>query len=309
MLPSAPHRLGASGRALLAAAVILTLVPLGPAPHAAPPPATLRALGARTPVDSLARALRAFEHDPAHGRESGEAALLLGRLHYARGEYRTAADAFGRAAARLQPDAKNEARYWAGVSWLAMRSPSVARASLEEVASTEGPRRIEAAYGVALAWDMANRPDRALDTLSPLLGGELGEIGPSVLETYAAVCDRLDQREAGRRARARVIADYPRSMEAAAALTVLDAPSEGEAQPGAFAVEIGRFTKAARARTLLQRARHAGFGDARVIERGEGPSRTWAVQLGRYGSESEARQAGLQAERGLGVEYRLERRR
>jgi len=190
-----------------------------------------------------------------------------------------------------------------------MRSPSIARASLEEVAAAEGPRRLEAAYGVALAWDMANRADRALDTLAPLLRSDLGEIGPAVLETYAAIADRLDERDAAGRARARLLTDYPRSMEAAAAATVLGAPQEGETGPGAIAIEVGRFTNASRARALLQRVRRAGFRDARVIQRGEGPSRTWAVRLGRYTSELAARQAGLRAERGLGVEYRLERGR
>ena len=76
---------------------------------------------------------------------------------------------------------------------------------------------LEAAYGVALAWDMANRADRALDTLAPLLRSDLGETGPAVLETYAAIADRLDERDAAGRARARLLTDYPRSMEAAAA--------------------------------------------------------------------------------------------
>jgi len=283
---------------------------LSNAATAAPPPRELRVLAGRTPVDSLVRVLRERENDPARAREAGETALLLGRLHYARGEYRAAADAFGRAAARLGPDAKNEARYWAGLSWLAMRSPNVARASLEEVAGVDGPRRIEATYGVALAWEMANRPDRAMDTLEPLVTSELGEIGSSVLETYAVLADRLDRPDAAVRARTRLAAEYPRSMEAAAAAgaTPGGEPSR-ESAAGSFALEVGRFATAARARALLQRAVHAEFRDARVVERGEGPSRTWAVQLGRYPTEAEAREAGVNAQRRLGVEYRLERGR
>src|SRR5262245_5715721 len=73
------------------------------------------AAAALTPLDSLLRATRAdslveplrrFESLNAHTRAGTDAALALGRLHYARGEYRLAAEAFGRAAARVDPAEK-----------------------------------------------------------------------------------------------------------------------------------------------------------------------------------------------------------
>src|SRR2546428_673836 len=75
------------------------------------------------PADSLAIRLQQREATAARPRVAGEAALRLGRLFYARGEYRPAADAFSRAAARLDPGRKSEALYWTGLSWLALRSP------------------------------------------------------------------------------------------------------------------------------------------------------------------------------------------
>src|SRR5207248_2496297 len=66
-------------------------------------PESLDALARRYPADSLVAPLRRFEIERGTLREAGEAAMLLGRLHFARGEYRQAADAFARASARLDP--------------------------------------------------------------------------------------------------------------------------------------------------------------------------------------------------------------
>src|SRR5688572_29225699 len=83
---------------------VAVLVPAG----AAAQPASLAGLLAGTPADSLVLPLRRFEADRARAGEAGEAALVLGHLHAARGEYRPAAEAFGRAAARLDPGRKPE---------------------------------------------------------------------------------------------------------------------------------------------------------------------------------------------------------
>ncbi|HYM79963.1 MAG TPA: hypothetical protein VEY91_00975, partial [Candidatus Limnocylindria bacterium] len=91
----------------------------GAVPAQAQTPA-LRTVLSTEPTDSLPPVLQRLEADRTRPAESAEAAMALGQLHFARAEYREAANAFARAAARLHPARKPEARYWAGVSWLAL---------------------------------------------------------------------------------------------------------------------------------------------------------------------------------------------
>ena len=253
------------------------------------------------PADSLPARLRRIEATSARPREGAEAALMLGRFHYARGEYRLAAEALSRAAARLDPARKGEALYWAGLSWLALRAPNAARADLEEVASSASPRRAEARLGVALAWELAGRADLAYAALEQLLAEGAGEAGASALERYASLAERFQSPAIAARARARLVAEYPESMEAAAVTASLGAPEPRAPESGPTTVEAGVFTTVARARALGARALRAGFPDARVIGRGEGASRTYAVLLGTYASGAEARRAQARAARQLGV--------
>jgi len=76
----------------------------------------LDSLVARTAPDSLAAPLARLEARRSRPGVQAQAALLLGQLYYARGEYRPAADAFARASARFDPSRKDEARYWAGLA-------------------------------------------------------------------------------------------------------------------------------------------------------------------------------------------------
>src|SRR5262249_54550284 len=80
------------------------------------------------------------------------APMVLGQLYYARGEYRRAAETFGRAAARLDPGRKPEARYWAGLAWLALGDANQARAALDEVVGGGGLRHTEAMLAQVQAW-------------------------------------------------------------------------------------------------------------------------------------------------------------
>jgi tetratricopeptide (TPR) repeat protein len=230
--------------------------------------------------------------------------LLLGRLHFARGEYRQAADAFARAGARLDPSRKEDARYWAGLSWLAMKEPNQARAALEEVEQSASSRRPEAMLGIALAWELAGRPDRAFDELERLLQRDPGEAGPAALERMSALTARLRRPDAAERARARLLREYPRSIEAAQAAAP-EAEGSTPAAAGTLAVQIGVFSRPARAQTLAGAARRAGFSAAQVLTLGEGRARSYAVRLGLYPNAVEARKAGEEAARKLGVSYRV----
>jgi tetratricopeptide (TPR) repeat protein len=298
---------------LAAAILVLAAAPAQPAPTApAKPPAAgtatatdLQSLLERYAADNLVAPLRQFENEHGRGPEGAEAALLLGRLHFARGEYLQAAGAFSRAAARLDPTRKHEARYWAGLSWLAMKEPNQARAALEEVAVPGSPRRADAMLGVALAWELAGRPDRAFDQLESLLEHEPGEAAPAALERQIALAERLRKPGVAERARARLIGDYPHRMEAArAASPTAESPAGSGA--GGVAVQLGAFSSASRARSLVNAAHRAGFKNAEVVTRGEGSARLYVVRLGVFPTTGEARKMGEQAGRSLGVTYRLE---
>ena len=277
-------------------------------------PTELRALLAGTPADSLAGPLRRFEAEHARSPEAAEAAMMLGRLHYARGEYRRAAEAFARAAARLDPARKPEARYWAGLAWLALGDANQARSMLDEVAASSGPRRADAMLAQVQAWDLAKRPERSTETLATLLSGDPGEVGPAALERAASLAERDGQEDRARQARERLLRDYPRSIEAAAARLAVFAASTPRAvpagaRPGAVAVMIGSFAELSRARSLASAARAAGFVDAQVVSHGQGLSAVHSVRLGIYPRPADARKAGEQAERALGVGFELMRAR
>lgn len=310
--PSAPP-----GAPVVTAAVPRTGTTTEASPRSSEPaPRSLREVLATTPADSLPIVLRRFESQRARTPEATEAVIVLGKLHYARGEYRRAAEAFARAAARLEPTRKPEARYWAGLARLALGESDGARAMLDEVAAAGGPRQSEAMFAQAQAWELAQRPARAMEILSALLDpqrGDLGEVGPAALERAAALADQVGQDERAREARERLLRDYPRSIEAAAARRAVFSPAEArthiEPRAGAIAVVIGSFVDPARARSLAAAARAAGFAEAQVVSRGEGLSAVHVVRLGVYPRSAEARRAGAQAEQALGVTFELTRAR
>lgn len=308
---------------MLTAALALALPATAPAQRGgdreARLPPTLADLLRVTPADSLAPVLRRFELRQTRAADAAGAAFTLGQLHYARGEYRLAGDAFARAAARLEPAQKPEARYWAGLCRLALREPAPARAMLEEVADAGGPRATEARLAVALAWELAGRDEAAAEALERVLAAGPGEVTPAALERLAAAAERLGRGDEARRVLARLKREWPASVEAAraprpvenaTAAMVRPAPAARPAERAAGPIEVllGAFADDARARTLVERAKRAGFSSAAVVTRGEGATRVHVVRLGVFPSEAEARAAGARAADTLGVTYRLERR-
>ena len=177
------------------------------------------------PADSLAPVLQRIE---AAGPAStaGAAAFALGQLHYAHGEYRPAAAAFGRAAARLQGLEHTEARYRQGLAFLGDRDPARARAAFDEVAMLSQPFRSLAQLGLARAFALAGDEEQELSVLRRLLDRPAGEAEPGALASYAALCDRLRRTGEARAARERLAKRWPRSFEAA-----LLPPDETGAKP------------------------------------------------------------------------------
>jgi len=272
-------------------------VAAAPAPAPAPSPAPLP-----VPAELGAR-LRLAEQHAAGPRAAGEAAMRLGAFHYARGEYGAAGEAFARAAARLEPARKPEALYWGGLSWLAAGSTNNARALLEEVADADVARRADARFAVAAAWEQDGRADRAYAVLQELLEQSPGECGPAALDRLAVLADRLHRPADAERARARLLATYPQSIEAAVATAALKA-APATASGGA-SLEAGRFASQARAKTLVSRAQRAGFAGAKVVARGAGTARTYDVVLGSYPDVAAARTAQARAAKQLGVAARV----
>ncbi len=290
-----PHAVNPQGSIRLLVAVAAALA-LWPAHGAAGP--SLDSLLARHVADSLLVPLRHYENQARVPREGAEAALLLGHLHYARAEYRPAADAFARAGARLDPARKNEARYWAGLCWLALGDERRARAALEEVAESASPRRLDARLALAITWEEGRRPDRALDLLEPLVHEGRGEAMPAVLEHVNGLAVRLHQTGLADRARTRLLEEYPRSIEAARV---------GLVTPGASgaAVELGPFPSEPRAHAVADLARALGFTAARPETRGSGRGRAYVVRLGEFDSDPAARAAADRARRELDVPARV----
>jgi tetratricopeptide (TPR) repeat protein len=293
-------------------AIGLIALPLAAAPQGRPTaPDPLRQLLATTPADSLPDALRAFEARNARTSQATEALLVLGQLHYARGAYRQAAECYARASARLEPGRKAEGRYWTGLSWLALSEADRARAALDEVAAEKGPRQAAAMLARAQAWDLTQRPTRAMEAIDELLAIDPGEVGPAALARSAELDEAGGREEQARTARERLLREYPRSIEAAAARRSQFSPASrpaGRIRPGAStAVVIGAFVDPARARALAAAARASGFTEAQVVSRGEGLSAVHRVRLGVYPGVNEARQAGAQAEQALGVTFELAR--
>jgi tetratricopeptide (TPR) repeat protein len=264
---------------------------------------TLAQVLASTAPDSLVLPLRRLEG--RGGAEAGEAAYTLGQLHYARGEYRQAADAFARASARLEPARKGEARYWAGLAWLGAGDAAQARAILEEVARSDASHRALARLGIAFAWEQQQRPDQALDVLDRLVSEGAGEAGPAALAHLESVARRLGHEDQVKRARERLLREWPNSLEAARLRGVATAAVPVVADEGPMSVQVGAFVDAARARALNDAARRAGFTTSHVVVRRDANGTAHAVVLGEFPDAAAARKAGEKAAGTLGVPYQL----
>lgn len=276
---------------------------------ATPPTARIQQLRMRVgdaPAETVAARLRALELESGDAGLSGAAAMTRGQLHFARGEFRTAADVFSRLAARVGPDAKPEARYWAGLSWLGAGQLSQARATLEEVARVPGPRQNDAVLAVAHTFEPASTPERIAASLEGAVRSRPDENAPGLLERLATVLESRSQNDAARGVRERLLREYPRSIEAAPVRAALF-EAQGAAPDGAWTVTIGSFIDPGRARGLASSAKRAGFPQARVITRGRGLAAAHLVVLGQYRRRVEAERAGDQATRALGVSFQVVR--
>ncbi|HTR97456.1 MAG TPA: tetratricopeptide repeat protein [Candidatus Acidoferrales bacterium] len=174
-----------------------------------------RSVPTGVPADSLGRVLGGLESRTPPGVGQGEIAYALGAFHYARGEYVQALAAFERAGVRLVGEERLTARYFAGLSLLAVGAFAEARPVFDEVARAGGERSALAKLALAQCWDAANRPEQAYAELRELLAGAPGEAGPAALERFAELAMRFHRDDEAHAARERLARDYPRSIEAA----------------------------------------------------------------------------------------------
>ncbi len=244
----------------------------------------------------------AIEAPVARPLLSADDEFELGLLHYARGEYRQAADAFARAGARLEPGRKPAARYWTGLSWLGTGDAEQARSAFEDVLSSASSLHPLAALGLAHSWELAHRPERALETLSALTREAAGEAAPAALARLAALSSADGQVDVARKAQERLLRDYPASMEAAAARLAAGTPPEAA---HAVSVQIGAFADASRARSLADVARQSGLAQVSVVERAEAGVHLHIVLLGPFAHEGDARRMAVRAAERLGVAARV----
>ena len=84
---------------------------------------------------------------------------------------------------------------------------------------------------MALCWEAERKPERALETLQALLAEEPGEAGPAALERTAVLAAALRRPELARRARERLLREYPRSMEALRAGPAAAGAGQGAPRP------------------------------------------------------------------------------
>ena len=171
-------------------------------------------LPAGLPADSLGPALRALEARGARPL-AASAAYALGPFQHARGEYRQAAEAFARAAARLTGYDRADARFHQGVALLGAQDAGRARAAFEEVAGASQPLRALALLGLAQSHALAGEIPQEMDVLRRLIDGPAGEAEPAALERWAVLCDGLGRASEAAAARERLVRRWPRSFEAA----------------------------------------------------------------------------------------------
>jgi tetratricopeptide (TPR) repeat protein len=282
--------------------------PRGPArflfgPEARPYAATVRPLIVMTLLLLAAPAARSAV-PPSATVASAADDFDAGQRHYARGEYRQAAERFALAAARVEPALKPRARYWAGLAWLGAGESTQARAAFEDVIESGAPEVPLARLGVALCWEAEKRPDRAEETLARMVTSDMGEAGATTLAHLAALAHARGDVERERRASDRLVREYAGSMEAAQARVEV---SRAPAAPQMVWVQIGAFGDPARARALAETARRAGLGEATVRAQETGQTRLQVVLLGPYRSEDEARRGAAQASERLGTPARIAR--
>lgn len=252
---------------------------------------TIPELLSSTPADSLARILPA-------ARPEADAQMVLGHLYFARGEYRQAATAFARAGANMDAARRPEARYRAGLCWLALGAHERARAALQEAAVEESRVRAASRLALAQSWEATGRSDRALDELQFLLNDRPGDWTAAALAMQRELALRLHRTATARQAGERLLREYPNSMEATRLRQIIDSPRTAA---GSVVLRLGAFADEARARSLAADARRAGFTEVRVIPPSGMGAPLFAVQLGPYADPDEAKRRAELAEEALGV--------
>jgi hypothetical protein len=156
---------------------------------------------------------------------------------------------------------------------------------------------VDATVGLALAYELGRHSDKVLETLEPLLANAKGEAMPQALERLFTVASHEGRDDLARRARERLVEEFPLSMEAQRA--GLPAPP-----PGATSLLVaGPILDSDRAASLLLEARKAGFAVARL---GTGErAGEYVIELGEYTDPNEAKREAERARRALHLNVQI----
>jgi cell division septation protein DedD len=270
-------------------------------------------------------------------RRASEVELRAGRYHYALGDYRSALTRFESARDRRGDAAtRAEARYWLGLTLLALREMDDARRALEAVVEDRAAGRLTSAALRALGelHRIGGRPAEAARHFERAAEfDDAGDAPSQALLGEAAARDRAGDRREAAALYAELLAkhgDTPAAAEARGWLTAREreaavpapaaagAPSDAPAPPtdveplrpeprapGAdWGLQVGAFAAIENARALARQLEERNFTDVRV-ERSDSSDGLYHVRVGRYSDRNAAEAAGKEVSAALGLRYQI----
>jgi TolA-binding protein len=258
-------------------------------------------------------------------RRAAEVHLRLGRYYYSIGDYRNALGLFESARNASSPQASREARYWMGLTLMALREPDEAKLNLEQAAEPGGEAGLREAALFALGElhrGLGNTGASARAYRACAEASSAGDYAPACLLGEATARELQGEFAAVREILRRLVFRYPSSPEAGQARRRLKALSSGggesetdrrtessagkrdAAETSKFILQVGAFASEENALKLADELLRRGFPAARV-EKSDPDDGLFHVRLGGYASREEARAAGEKVSAALGLRYQI----
>ncbi len=307
-----------------------------------PPPALLAALDG-VDVDQVRQAAETLLADYSKHPRAADAAEIMGDLHYARGEYLTAAKNYEHAAERSTDDpARARRKLLRGRALLGAGEGGLAARVFEDVLKS-APASSEAKLGLADALMLQGRTERAVAGYSDIAErGVRDPLAPIALAQLIRANDALGRHDEARSAARRLAAEYPQSSEAAGARDRLrrdqatkdvapgrsDAPTRSgspagnEARPGTpapssaapadstptgtrYSLQLGAFGNRENAQDLASRLEQWGMTDVRIEEEQRGDRTFLRVRAGDFADPATAEETGMRLRDAHGLSFRV----